>query len=222
MNRTGLREPEERRTFNASGRTVPAFALRVEPFIFCGGHLNSSGPLRVAPSSVSAQEKVPAGALQVHTAPMRQIQTHIDIDAPASIVWAILADFGTYDRWNPLIRGILGRPAIGRQIEIRLTLPSGAIVAARPTIVHLREEREMRWLERWATPGAFTSDRRFRIEQRSEGGVRFHHSELTRGIVLLLLDLRRRLRGRSDLDAMNRALKLRAERAWAHRPPAGK
>ena len=38
---------------------------------------------------------------------MQQFQTHIDIEAPASLVWANLADFGRYQRWSPLIRGVL-------------------------------------------------------------------------------------------------------------------
>jgi hypothetical protein len=54
------------------------------------------------------------------------------------------------------------------------------------------------------------------------GGVRFHHGERVRGLLVPLLVLRRRLRERPALDAMNSALKLRAERAWAQggAPPA--
>jgi hypothetical protein len=39
---------------------------------------------------------------------MQEVHTPIDIEAPASLVWAILADFRTYGRCNPLVRGILG------------------------------------------------------------------------------------------------------------------
>jgi hypothetical protein len=151
---------------------------------------------------------------------MRQVQTHIDIEAPAALVWAILADFGMYRRWNPLIRGVLGRLGIGRQIEVRLREPSGADVGARLTIIDIREDREMKWQERWAVPGLFASERRFWIEPLSKGGVRFHHDEHMRGIMVPLLRRRRRLRGASGFDAMNTALKQRAERAWAGRVQA--
>lgn len=156
----------------------------------------------------------------VHTSVMQRVLTQIDIQAPASLVWAILADFGTYRRWNPLIRGVLGRPTAGAQIEIRLTSPVGDDLSVRSTVVRSREPRELRWLERWTVPGMFSSERRFRIESLPEGGVRFHHSEQVRGIMVPLLTQRRRLRGRSGLDAMNTALKQRAERALAGSPAA--
>lgn len=151
----------------------------------------------------------------VHTASMQQVHTHIDIDAPASVVWGILADFGMYRRWNPLIRDVLGHPVSGRQIEIRVAAPPGADVAARLTIVYLRQDHAMTWLEWWTVPGLFASERRFRIEPRPQGGVRFHHGEQVRGIMVPLLGQRRRLRRQGGLEAMNTALKLRAEHAFA-------
>jgi hypothetical protein len=151
---------------------------------------------------------------------MRQIHTHIDIEAPASVVWGVLSDFGMYRRWNPLISGILGHAASGRQIEVRLAAPPGADVAARLTIVYLRREEAMTWLEWWTVPGLFASERRFRIEPLQGGAVRFHHGEQVRGILVPLLGRRRRLRGRAGFEAMNTALKQRAEKLWAQGAPA--
>lgn len=161
-----------------------------------------------------------ARACGVHTAWMREVQTYIDIQAPASLVWDILADFGTYRRWNPLIRGILGRPTTGAKIEVRLRLPQGNDVSIRSMIVRAREPRELRWLDRWTVPGMFSSERRFRIESLPEGGVRFHHAEQVNGMMAPLLIQRRQLRTKSALDAMNTALKQRAERAYANTPTA--
>jgi len=73
----------------------------------------------------------------------------------------------------------------------------------------------MTWLEWWSVPGLFASERRFRIEPLPQGGVRFHHGEQVRGIMVPLLGQRRRLLGRAGLEAMNSALKLRAEHAFA-------
>jgi hypothetical protein len=147
---------------------------------------------------------------------MRQVHTYIDIEAPASLVWAILADFGTYRRWNPLIRAVLGRPTTGAEIEVRLRSPQGDDISIRSTIVRAREPRELRWLDRWTVPGMFSSERRFRIESLPEGGVRFHHGEQVQGLMAPLLTQRRQLRNKSALDAMNSALKQRAERAYAN------
>jgi len=151
---------------------------------------------------------------------MRQIHTHIDIEAPASVVWGILSDFGMYRRWNPLIRGILGHAESGRRIEVRLAAPPGADVAARLTIVYLRRDQAMTWLEWWVVPGLFASERRFRIEALQGGAVRFHHGEQVRGVMVPLLGRRRQLRGRAGFEAMNTALKQRAEDMWARGAPS--
>jgi len=39
---------------------------------------------------------------------MPEIATHVDIDADALLVWDILMDFATYQRWNPLLRSVRG------------------------------------------------------------------------------------------------------------------
>ena len=147
--------------------------------------------------------------------PMHQVQTHVDIQAPASLVWAILTDFGRYQRWNPLIRGVLGHLRTGAQIEIKLRSARGEELRVRAMLVHVREERELRWREAWTLPSLFSSERRFRVEQLPRGGVRLHHSEQAQGIMVPLLAKRRRLRGQSGFDAMNTALKRRAERVLA-------
>ncbi len=144
---------------------------------------------------------------------MRQIDSRIDIAAPAALVWAILADFRTYGRWNPLILGVLGMASAGRRIEIRVRARAGGDVTCRPIIVRLREPREMDWVETWRWPGVYRSERRFRIETLPSGDVRFHHGERVDGMLAPLLGVRR-AGTQSELDAMNRALKQRAERAW--------
>lgn len=147
---------------------------------------------------------------------MRETRTFVDIDASAAVVWGILTDFNAYGRWNPLIRGVLGRASEGRMIEIQLRAGSGS-ASARPTIVRLREFREMQWLESWRLPGLYSSDRRFRIELRSSG-VRFHYSERCGGVLALLRG--RRAEPARAAAAMNTALKQRAEGTAAPRTAA--
>ncbi|MCA3220154.1 MAG: SRPBCC domain-containing protein [Burkholderiales bacterium] len=141
---------------------------------------------------------------------MHEIKTQIDIDAPAAVVWSILADFAAYGRWNPLIPGVLGRAGEGRRIEITAAGANGRRQSARPTIVRLRENREMQWVERWRLPGMFSAERRFRIELRSRG-VRFHYIE-KRGGLWALLSSAGVARLQPGVAAMARALKERAER----------
>lgn len=77
----------------------------------------------------------------------------------------------------------------------------------------------MTWIEWWAVRGLFVSERRFRLEPLPSG-VRFRRGEQVRGIMMPLPRKRRRLRRRAGFDAMNAALKRRAEHAWAQASPA--
>lgn len=141
---------------------------------------------------------------------MHEIKTHVDIAADAATVWRIISDFGAYGLWNPLIRGVLGKPHEGRTIEIRVRSGAGPDLRQRERIVRVREYREMHWLERAGVPGIRSLERRFRIELRPHG-VRFHHSE-THGGMMNSLPLRRtNAPHRNSMEDMNRALKVRAE-----------
>lgn len=128
------------------------------------------------------------------------------------MVWGILIDFGSYRRWNPFILSITGRAQVGNSIQVT----QGVAIFGTQTLcelTHVREPRELRWLGRWVIPGTYSAERRFGIESLSRGGVRFHHSELYRGIVAALTRRRLRLVVEPAFAAMNLALKRRAERA---------
>jgi hypothetical protein len=55
---------------------------------------------------------------------VHELRTAIDIDATAEDVWSVLADFSTYEHWNPFIRRIEGSALARGSIEIRVQ-PSG-------------------------------------------------------------------------------------------------
>jgi len=149
---------------------------------------------------------------------MREISTHIDIEASASLVWDILTDFATYRRWNPTVSSIRGNARRGDTLFITqrraVSSPrSNGAPSVRRMVKHVREPRELYWLGTWGSASLFASERRFRIESLADGHVRFHQSERFGGIVVPFVwaGLRRRLI--ADFGAMNGALKERAERA---------
>jgi len=146
---------------------------------------------------------------------MQQVNSSIDIDAPASLVWAILTDFGSYKRWNPFIRAVLGRPSNGNALRVTLQRQGRAAVSTSSTLTYLREPRELRWRRRHLAPGLYTSEHRFRIESLSAGGVRFHQTEQIKGLFAALVGRGGRRATEAGFRAMNRALKERAERMRA-------
>ena len=153
---------------------------------------------------------------------MREIATHVDINAEAALVWDILTDFATYQRWNPLVRSVLGAARRGDTIVITerhghrgTARKPGRSATMRRIVKHIREPLELHWLGRWGLDSIYATERRFRIESLRAGGVRFHQSEQFRGVAVPFLwsGLRRDLI--PGFHAMNRALKARAERAEA-------
>jgi hypothetical protein len=149
---------------------------------------------------------------------MREIATHIDIDADASLVWSILTHFGAYRRWNPLIASVLGFARRGH--TIMLVQRRGAVRTGRETTVirivgRVREPYELHWRGSCAHESWFASERRFRIDALAPGRVRFHQSERFDGIAAPFLWRGLRRSVASDFAAMNHALKAQAERIEA-------
>jgi hypothetical protein len=149
---------------------------------------------------------------------MLEIRTHIDIGASASLVWGILTDFGSYRRWNPFIRSIVGQAQAGTSIQVTQNPAIIGAASLRSRLTHVREPRELRWLGHWALPGIYSAERRFRIESLPRGGVRFHQNESYRGISIHFIQRRLQQVSESAFGEMNLALKRRAERAEGPAP----
>jgi hypothetical protein len=146
---------------------------------------------------------------------MQQIHSSIDIDAPASVVWVILTDFSLYKRWNPSIRAVLGKPGNGNELRMTLQHEGGAARSTSSLLTHVREPRELRWRASHRAPGLYCTERRFRIEPLPAGGVRFHQTELIKGLFASFLGRGGRRAREEGFHAMNHALKARAERMQA-------
>ena len=153
---------------------------------------------------------------------MLEISTHVDIEAEAGLVWDILTDFATYQRWNPLLRSVRGAAHRGGTLVVtekrthngKFTR-SGSSTTVHRTVKHVREPHELYWRGSWGSQTIYASERRFRIEALRAGGVRFHQSERFAGVAVPFFWLSLRRERAPAFGAMNRALKARAERASA-------
>ncbi len=140
------------------------------------------------------------------------LYTEIEIAAPAGRVWSILTDLSAFPSWNPFIRGASGELRTGGRLDILLQPPGGSTLHFRPTVLTATPERELRWIGHLLVPGIFDGEHIFQIEPNGRGGVRFTQMERFGGWLLPLL--RRKLRRGTlpGFEAMNLALKERAER----------
>jgi len=144
---------------------------------------------------------------------MLLLRTEIDINASGERVWRVLTDFSAYGEWNPFITSISGEVQQGARLKVRVQPPGGRGMTFRPTVLAADPDRELRWVGRLLLPGIFEGEHAFLITPLENGRVRLRQQETFRGLLVPLL--RRLLDGqtRAGFEAMNRALKERAERS---------
>ncbi len=141
-----------------------------------------------------------------------QLRTEIEIRATPARVWEVLTDFAAYPDWNPFIPRIDGPVAVGARLDARLRPPGGRGMRLRPTVLAATPAQELRWLGHLGVPGLFDGEHGFRLEPLGPDRVRFVQEERFSGLLAPFV-LRFVERGtRQGFEAMNRALKARAER----------
>ena len=141
---------------------------------------------------------------------MRLIETSIDISASAERIWNVLTRFDEYPVWNPFITSITGVPREGARLEVYIKPPGRAGMTFKPTIKLVTQQQELKWLGHLLLPGLFDGEHRFRIESRGKIW-RLHQSERFSGILVPLFGTGLLNATRGGFEAMNLALKTRAE-----------
>jgi hypothetical protein len=142
---------------------------------------------------------------------VKELRTEIEIAASPERVWRELTDLASYPEWNPLLPAASGELREGQQI--RVTLKAGKrAMTIKPRLLRVIPDRELAWRGSLPVPGMFTGEHIFEIERLDGGRVRFRHREKFSGLLVPLLS--RMLDGdtRRGFEAMNAALKARAER----------
>jgi hypothetical protein len=140
----------------------------------------------------------------------QELTTHVDIDAPTEAVWAVLTDFDSYHEWNPFMR-VAGRASENARIHVELALSEGRSARFRPTVTRVDPSRELRWLGHLWTPGLFDGEHRFELATLDDGRTRLTHAERVSGLFAPLVWRLTSGPTERGFEAMNAALKRRAE-----------
>jgi hypothetical protein len=141
---------------------------------------------------------------------MRLIETTTDIQAPAARIWSILTDFPAYPAWNPFITAFEGELRPGARLKITIAPPGHRPMTFRPVVLVVTPDYELRWLGRLLVPGLFDGEHAFGLEQQPES-CRFLHGERFSGILLPFIGKQLFEATQQGFEAMNSALKQRAE-----------
>ncbi len=135
-----------------------------------------------------------------------KIETQITIHATPEKVWKILTDFERYPQWNPFIKSIEGKMAVGNRIKI--ALPD---MKFSPRVLVFEENKELKWLGQLLCKGVFDGEHRFLLEQLPDGDTLFTHSEAFSGILVPLFKSNLEKNTKAGFEAMNQQLKIQAE-----------
>jgi hypothetical protein len=145
---------------------------------------------------------------------MKSIRVVTEIAAPVETVWAELSAVSEYAEWNPFITSFEGELVVGGRAEVRIAPPGGRPMTFRPTITEVEEGTRLEWLGRLLVPGVFDGRHSFRLEAVEPGRTRLTQSEEFSGLLVPLTG-KMLERTRAGFEAMNKALRLRAEMAVA-------
>lgn len=141
----------------------------------------------------------------------RTIRSAIEIRAPLDTVWGVLTDFAAYPEWNPHIRRVVGTVAQDARIAIHSKPPGSRVVVMRPTVVCWEPPNQLRWRATFVSGGLFTGEHGFRLQEQGTDRVRFIQDETFSGALVPFYSRLRLRRTRHGFDAMNEALRDRAE-----------
>jgi hypothetical protein len=149
----------------------------------------------------------------------RTVTTAVDIDRPATGVWAVLTDFAGYPQWNPQIRRAEGELVAGRRVKLRMHPPTGRPVTIRPRVILVTPRRELRL--RGSLPGIFSGEHWFTLEPTAAGrGTHVTQGEIYRGLIVPFIG-RTVAAAVAGFQAHNAALKQRAETTLQQHHPLG-
>ena len=141
---------------------------------------------------------------------MKQISTEIDIAAAPSVVWEILTELDEFKNWNPFVVEANGEVVAGEKLVVSIQPPGKRAQTFRPTVTVADEERKFEWLGKLGVSGVFDGRHQYVLEPTTEVTKFIQREEFTGVLAGLLI----RMIGdatREGFEAMNHALKLRAE-----------
>ncbi len=140
-----------------------------------------------------------------------ELRTEIKIFAPPETVWSILTDLESYSDWNPFVVEAKGNTSVGSKLVNRLQPPGGTAMTIKPVVTVSDTAQTFEWLGHAGIRGLFDGRHRFDLEETKSGGTKLVHSEKFRG--LFVRPMRRMLdtQTKAGFEAMNVALKERAE-----------
>ena len=139
------------------------------------------------------------------------ISTEIEIAAPTSIVWEELTDGDAYPEWNPFVKHLSGDLKVGKHLNVTIQSEGNSPMDFTPEVLTADKDTEFRWVGRLGVKGIFDGEHYFILEETAQGTTVLHHGENFTGMLGYPLLAFIREDTMNGFEAMNVALKARAE-----------
>jgi hypothetical protein len=141
---------------------------------------------------------------------MKELRTEIEIQASPEKVWQALTQLDRYPEWNPFIHHAIGTAKVGEKVDI--TFRSGLKdMTLHCTVIKAEPNLELHWKYHVILPGLWSGEHSFTIEPMGANRVRFIDKEIFTGLLIPLQVKDINTNTRRDFEAMDQALKARAE-----------
>ena len=145
-----------------------------------------------------------------------KIEHRIGVNAPASVIWEILADIARWGEWNPLYPSAEGELRIGATLTLTVALPGEKPQVIRPVILDWVPDDQIHWRFS-ALRGMIRSIRYIEIEVLGEESCILSNGELFEGLLGPRFANSKRRALRRGFTEMGEALAGRAEAVWRAR-----
>lgn len=142
---------------------------------------------------------------------MKSITTETTINAPVTIVWEALTKLDEYASWNPFVIEAKGDVVVGSRLNVRVQPVGMRATTFRPTVTVADEMRKFEWLGHLGIRGLFDGRHQYILEETNGAGTRFIQREEFTGILSSLMLRWLDAGTKAGFEAMNQALKDRAE-----------
>jgi hypothetical protein len=141
---------------------------------------------------------------------MKELRTEIEIQASAEKVWQILTGLEKYPEWNPFIRHAIGKAEVDKTVDIDFQ-PDSKGLKLHCTVIVAEPNRELCWKYHFIHPVLFRGEHSFTINRMGDNQIRFIDREIFYGWLVPLQAKDIDTNTKSGFEAMDKALKARAE-----------
>ena len=142
---------------------------------------------------------------------MKSINTEIIINASAENVWNALMNFDQHPEWNPFIKKLQGEAKVGQRLRVEIHPPNQKPSTFTPKVLKVLPYQHFCWRGTLIASFVMAGEHNYEIEVLEPNKVKFKHYENFTGLLAGIVMKKMGEDTKKGFQAMNEALKERAE-----------